>query len=169
MIKVVLSLIFAVCVSEAALASTVSYEIRHSTQDKSGRLVAEGTKVYSYADIKVTCVQTLCKKTLLLEQGYSVGASIYREPKLKGFGIWAVRNDQGFSWEWFSRAGEDSFKKLQEEEMVSVKYQGLPVLEEIAEIRFDTDVYLRLDEYHTSDGNPQGIYIKKNSILKFAP
>lgn len=169
MIKTVLSLIFVLCLLETALASSVAYEIHHSTQDKNGQPVAEGTKEYSYADIKVNCDETHCRKTLLLEEGYSVGASVYRKPKLKGFGIWAARNDQGLSWEWFDRDGEGKFKKLQEGGMVTVKYQGLPVVEEIAEIIFDTDICLRLDESYAVDAVPHRILIKKDSILKFAP
>ncbi len=169
MIKTLLSVIFVACLLDAALASSVAYEIFHFTKDKNGQLVAEGNKEYSYGDIKVSCDENHCRKTLLLERGYGVGASVYREPRLKGFGIWATRNNEGFSWEWFGRDGEDKFKKLQEGGMVTVKYQGLPVLEEIAEIRFDTDVYLRLDESHSSDGDTQRILIKKDSILKFVP
>jgi len=169
MIKTVLSLIFVLWLSEAAFASSVAYEIYDFTQDKNGQLVAEGSKEYLYTDIKAECDEVHCKKSLLLEQGYSIGASIYRESKLKGFGLWAKINDQGFSWEWFNLTGEGTFKKLQEGGMVTVTYQGLPAVEEIAEIIFDTDISLRLDDSPQVGALAQRILIKKGSILKFVP
>jgi len=156
-------------VTKSALASTITYEIYDYSKDKNGHLVAAGSKEYSDVDINIACDNSHCKKILLLEQGYSVGASIYREQKLTGFGIWVRRNNQGFSWEWFNLDGNRTFKKLQEGGMVTVKYSGLPIVEEIAEIIFDTNISLRLNESNEVGSVTQRILIKKGSILKFTP
>lgn len=105
-------------------------------------------------------------KSIPLEKGFGIGASIYREPEITGFGIWARGSACGFSWEWFNVAGPGKFEKLQESGEVSVIHRKVGPNKEIAEIHFDTDVSLRLNESKEVGGTTHRILIRKGSVLK---
>jgi hypothetical protein len=106
-------------------------------------------------------------KLLMLSDGFGIGASIYREPEITGFGLWAKKSDCGFSWEWFNLSGPGTYIKIQESGEVTVAYRASQATKEIAEIRFDSDVWLRLNESEDVKRLTHRILIKKGSILKF--
>jgi hypothetical protein len=150
-------------------AEKLSFEI-YKLDEKGARIrIAEGVKEYQDADFEVRKGRgdKHWSKSLSLANGFGVGASIYQEPKITGFGMWAQGSGCGFSWEWFNLSGPNSYVKLQESGEVSVLYRGAKEEKEIAEIKFDTDVSLRLRETRTVNRETHRILIKKGSILKF--
>ncbi len=158
----------------AARAESISYEIYSFMDGAEGKLLAQGTKNYSLSDIKV--IENEYKgevhwsKYLELEDGFKVGSSIYREPQITGFGLWAKQSPCGFSWEWFRASGAGSFRKLQEGGAVSVVFHDANGLKEIVAVHFDTDISLRLNEtWKEVGGITHRILVKKGSVLKFSP
>jgi hypothetical protein len=155
-------------------AETIDYEISRISSDNVSIVLAKGKKEYSVSDIVVeeknSDGEIHWSKTLPLENGFGVGASIYREPKLTGFGLWGVNDGcRSFSWEWFNIEKLGTFKKLQEGGMVLVTYQGQPLVEEIAEIFFTTDISLRINNSCEVGKVTHRLLIKKGSVLTFAP
>lgn len=157
-----------------AHSETIMYEIYEYIDNPDGVLIAKGTKDYSGSDINVVEKnhdgEIHWAKSLELLSGYGIGASIYREPKTKGFGLWGVGSPCGFSWEWFRLAEPGEFNKLKESGSVSVKFHKVDGLEEIVEIHFDTDISMRLNETRKKVGEvTHRILVKKGSVLKFSP
>lgn len=155
----------------AARAERIDYEI--FTVDESGSLalIAKGIKEYGDVDIDIEernfRGESHWSKSLALEGDFSVGASIYREPAITGFGLWVKRSPCGFSWEWFDAMSPGRFEKLQETGQVSVAYRDVGQMKEISEITFDTDVSLRLNESQDIHRKTHRILVKKGSVLKF--
>ena len=155
-------------------AETIEYEITSISSENVASVLAKGAKDYSVKNIVVEertrNGEVHWVKTLPLEKGFAVGASIYREQKLTGFGLWAVGDGcRSFSWEWFNVEKPGIFRKLQEGGMVAVTYQGQPLVEEIAEITFKTDISLRVNNSCEVGKVTHRVLIKKGSVLKFAP
>ena len=67
-------------------------------------------------------------KSLPLSDTFAVGASVYQESKLDGFGLFVSRrgDQRGFSWEWFERESGSTFRKLQGQGRVSVLPRSRP-------------------------------------------
>lgn len=154
-------------------AEKLIYEIYSLDGDKKPTLLAKGVKEYSDSDIQIEKKeyqgQVHWAKFIGLEKEFGVGASIYREQEVTGFGIWAKGSPCGFSWEWFNIRGPGKFNKLQESGEVSVTYREIEKAKEIAEIHFDTDISLRLDESNEVGKKTHRILIKQGSVLKFPP
>jgi len=158
----------------SANSESVTYEIYDYTTNPDGVLISSGTKQYSVSDIDVVEKEHNGEihwaKSLELDSGFSIGASIYREEKGKSFGLWAAGSPCGFSWEWFKLTDPGKLKKLQETGFISVIYDDAGGLKEIVEIHFDTDVSLRLNETRKNIGEvTHRILVKKGSVLKFSP
>lgn len=154
-------------------AATIEYEIYSYMGEDNGVLLAKGARTYDEADVEVIEKEHRGEvhwaKSLELEGGFRIGASIYREPRITGFGLWAKNSPCGFSWEWFNASSSDTFKKLQEGGVVSVKYRKVEGLLEIAAISFESDIFLRLNETRKEvAGVTHRILIKKGSVLVFA-
>lgn len=160
-------------VAAPAWAAEVVYELYSLDANGESALLAKGTKRYSDADFEVERREhrreVHWSKSLPLEKGLGIGASIYQEPDVTGFGMWATGSPCGFSWEWFNVAGPGKFKKLQESGEVSVSYRAIGPNKEIAEIRFDTDVSLRLNESKEVGRTTHRVVIRKGSVIKFPP
>jgi len=159
------------CVSNSA---SLQYEIYEFGERSNPKLIASGKKEYSQADIiieeKLARDEPFWSKSLTLEAGFSVGASIYRNRETKGFGMWGSLSDcDSFSWEWFDLKALGVFEKRQESGQISVKYQGQPMYQEITDIRFDTDISLRVDKKSGGEQVEYRIVVKKGSELKFSP
>ncbi|HAW52261.1 MAG TPA: hypothetical protein DCX54_08040 [Flavobacteriales bacterium] len=157
-----------------AHAETIEYEITRISEGNTSTLIAKGKKEYSAEDIIVKedkCPgQEHFSKKLMLEKGFGIGASIYQEPKLTGFGLWGViERGRSFSWEWFNLRQPGIFKKLQENGTVSVSCIDDPRYEEIGEIYFSTDISFRINTSQEIGRVTHRILIKKGSILKFTP
>lgn len=158
----------------SAWAESLEYEIMSISDDNIATVLAKGKKEYSAKDIVVeernVKGEVHWAKALPLEKGFSVGASVYREPKLTGFGLWAeIDEGRSFSWEWFNVEKPGIFRKLQEGGVVTVTYQGLPLVEEIASIYFATDISLRINNSNEVGKDTHRVLIKKGSVLKFSP
>lgn len=173
MLKRLLLLSFLLIFANAGWAEKIDYEIYAVDEASKPTLIAKGVKVYGDADLEIdernVQGEIHWSKSLELEGGFSIGASIYREPEVTGFGLWAQRSPCGFSWEWFNVSAPGRFKKLQETGQLSVTYRNVGSMKEISEIVFDTDVSLRLNESQDINRKTQRILVKKGSVLKFPP
>lgn len=163
-----------VLVSLPVGAETIDYEITSISNENVTTILARGKKEYSVKDIVVEernrNGEVHWAKSLLLEKDFAVGASVYREPKLTGFGLWASGGGcRSFSWEWFNIEEPGLFRKLQEGGMVEVTYQGQPLVEEIAVITFKTDISLRINNSCEVGKATHRVLVKKGSVLRFAP
>ena len=152
-------------------AESLHYQIYGIDETGNAAVITKGVRNYTDAEVRVN--ERLFRgrihweKSLVLEDGFTIGASVYREPEVTGFGIWARRSDRGFSWEWFDAAAPSKFTKLQESGQLSIAYHNVGSLKEISEITFDTDVSLRLYEPRSSKRATHRIVIKAGSVLKF--
>lgn len=166
-------LIALLCASMPAWAEKLFYEIYSLDLNGKQTLLAKGVKEYTDSDIQIESREYRGKihwsKSLALEKEFGIGASIYREPEITGFGIKAKGSPCGFSWEWFNVLSPGKFKKLQESGEVSVAYREIGNMKEIAEIHFDTDISLRLNESKEVGKETHRILIKKGSVLKLPP
>ncbi len=173
MLKRLLLLSFLLIFANAGRAEKIDYEIYTVDETGNPALIAKGVKEYGDADLEIdernVRGEIHWSKSLELEGGFSVGASIYREPEVTGFGLWAQRSPCGFSWEWFNASASGRFKKLQETGQLSVTYRNVGPVKEISEIVFDTDVSLRLNESQDVHRKTHRILVKKGSVLKFPP
>lgn len=171
MVKRVLLLSLLLIWATAGKAEKIDYEIFAVDEAGNLALITKGVKDYGDADLDIeernSQGEIHWSKSLELEGGFSVGASIYREPEVTGFGLWAQRSPCGFSWEWFNATAPEHFKKLQETGQLSVTYRNAGPMKEIAEIVFDTDVSLRLNESQDIHRKTHRILVKKGSVLKF--
>lgn len=173
MLKRLLLLSFLLIFANACRAEKIEYEIFALDEAGKPTLLAKGVKEYADADVEIeernVRGEIHWSKSLLLEGGFSVGGSIYREPQVTGFGLWARHSACGFSWEWFNASASGRFKKLQETGQLSVTYRNVGSMKEISEIVFDTDVSLRLNESQDIHRDTHRILVKKGSVLKFPP
>jgi len=138
--------------------------------------IAEGTRNYTHDDIQIeTGPAPNAKnwtKTLSIDHGFSIGASVYREPKIDGFGLWMRKNGGGFSWEWFDLEKKDIFRKRQGKGRVKVQFKSIEGEQELASIEFLDDVTFRLDTlwfipfWHKDTHN---LLVRKGSVLWLAP
>lgn len=169
--RFVLALLLSVALP--AWAEEVVYEIYSLDANGNPTVLAKGSKEYSDSDIRIERREyrgeVHWSKSLSLEKGFGIGASIYQEPEITGFGIWAEGSPCGFSWEWFNVTGPGKFKKLQELGEVSVVYREVGQNIEIAEIHFDTDISLRLNESKEVGKKTHRIFVRKGSVLKLPP
>lgn len=153
-----------------AWAQQIEYQIFTVDEGGNQTKIADGVKEYSETDFEIFKGHgnNHWSKSLELAQGFGVGASIYQEPAISGFGMWAQGSPCGFSWEWFNRSGPSSFIKLQESGEISVVMRGDEGggTKEIAEIKFDTDISLRLNE-SKRERETHRLLIRKGSVLKF--
>lgn len=153
-------------------ASTIDYEIHELLRGGQGsKLIAKGKREYSIKNVEVHPYQRngrpIAEKLVELEQGYRVGARIFYEKELTGFGLLAKRADSDFSWEWYNKHTADRFRKLQGGTFVSVRVVRRPTVEELAEVKFLQDTPLRFIADRRGMNDTHVILIKAGSILKF--
>ena len=150
-----------------AQAESIEYEIYEQGSD-SQTLIAKGTRTYTASDVKISPYesegQRVAEKMIELEKGYKVGARIFYEKKLTGFGLLAEKSKDDFSWNWYDQVQGKLFKKLKGKGTVEVKVSGLPMYEELSEVKFLEDTYLSFKE---SDNNERKILIKAGSVFRF--
>lgn len=160
--------------SASVHSESVMYEIYDYTTNPDGILISSGTRQYSVSDIDIVERESFGEihwaKSLELDAGFGIGASIYKKEKETGFGLWATGSPCGISFEWFKLTGPGKLRKLKETGLISVVYHEEDHLKEITEIHFDTDVSLKLNETRKNIGEvTHRISIKKGSVLKFSP
>lgn len=152
-------------------AETITYEIYElSPRGQGPRLVAKGVREYTVKDVQVHPYQRdgvqISEKFVELEQGYRIGARIFYEAELTGFGLLAKRSRDDFSWEWYSKQAGNRFRKLQGGTYVEVSVAGTPGKQELAEVVFVDDTRLRFKPIG-ADSDTHGIIIKAGSVLRF--
>lgn len=176
MLRIVFWILFALAASRAH-AETINYSIYSIPLFGSQReLVSEGKKVYAPSDIKVAKVTAADKegwqKSLSVAPEFEVGASIYRERQVDGFGMWIHKNGSGFSWEWFVRESPDTFRKLQGNGLLKVRFTRSESFDEVDEIEFLTDVTMRLNTrwfIPFLHKDTDELVVRKGSVLRLTP
>jgi hypothetical protein len=108
----------------------------------------------------------IVEKFVELEQGYKVGARIFYEKELTGFGLLAQKSDDDFSWNWYSREFGNRFRKLRGGTLVEVKVTGRPIFEELTEVSFVEDTRLGFKVGRAED-HTHTILVKAGSVLRF--
>ena len=98
-------------ISTAAFAGNIQYEIHEKS---TGTLIGSGVKEYKVTDVIVNAYtsrgEKVIEKLIELEQGFKIGARIFSEPKLTGFGLVAELEEGDFSWEWYKKKGASDFR-----------------------------------------------------------
>ncbi len=155
-----------------AAAEVIEYEIYELSKSGEARqLIARGKREYSLKDIEVHPYQRdgrqIAEKLIELEQGYRVGARIFYEKELTGFGLLAKRTKADFSWEWYNKETGNRFKKLQGHTYVTVRTVGQPMVEELTEVKFLEDTNLRFIANRQGMDDTHSIIVKAGSVLKF--
>ena len=162
------TLLILLMASIISYAGNIKYEIYNASLNK---LIAKGEKIYSLKDIVESPYerdgQKINEKMIELEQGYKVGARIFEEFKLTGFGLVAELKSSDFSWEWYEKEKDFLFKKLQGGTYIKVRVSGGPMLEILEEVYFIDDTELEFKSRCKENKYKYRIIIKKGSVLKF--
>jgi hypothetical protein len=103
-----------------------------------------------------------------LWQDWIVGASIYREKDLNGFGLWIHNKDGGFSWNWFTRESRQIYRKLKGDGHVEAKFVPNKDYEELVAVEFLDDIALTGNFGWFPFGDTHHVIIKKGSVLRLA-
>jgi hypothetical protein len=155
--------------SSTAGAEAITYEVYEISKIGS-RLIAKGKREYTVSDVTVRPYERegrkIAEKFVELEQGYRVGARIFFEKELTGFGLLARHSDHDFSWEWYNKESANRFRKLQGGTAVEVSVSGRPLMEELTEVRFIDDTSLGFMVGRARDDTHK-IIIKAGSVLRF--
>lgn len=149
-------------------AAEIGYEI---IEKSSATIIAKGIREYGKEDLLlspyVTQGRHVVEKFIELEKGFKVGARIFQEHRLAGFGLVAQLTDEDFSWEWYNHKEGNLFVKLQGGTLAKVKSSGLPVIEILEEVEFLEDTKLCFQLGGPGRDESHDIVIKKGSVLKF--
>ncbi len=164
----ILSAIIFLLLSLSAHAEEIKYEIYEIS---TGKLLASGVRRYSSKDVISFPYEVrgepVVEKYVELGRGYKVGARIFREPRLTGFGLVAQLTRKDFSWEWYNKKEGSLFQKLQGQTYVTVRTSGLPVVEILEEVKFLDDTKLSFCLGGPGNDESHDIIIKKGSVLRF--
>jgi hypothetical protein len=161
------------CAKSAKYAS-IEYEIYSLMNSSNRELLAKGTIMCDPNNVssveRSAFGQTFWQKSIQLSKGFVVGASVYRETELNGFGLWISGTEGGFSWNWFTRESGFRYKKLQGEGRVEATMAPNKEYEELVAVEFLTDVTLtgRFGGFPFL-GDTHQVVIKKGSVLRLAP
>ena len=161
-------LFLAVFTANVAASSEISFEIRDHAVDQ---VIHSGSVEYSSRDVIETWYEypdgePVAEMEVPLDGGFTVGARIFSETKLTGFGIVGHRARTDFSWEWFELCSGETFNKLQGDAQVKVRLSGMPVFEILREIELLDDVLVEIQSY-PGEGVTYSILLKAGSVLKF--
>lgn len=105
------------------------------------------------------------QKWIQLNSEFSLGASIFRDKRLDGFGLWIRRNGKGFSWNWFTREAGLVFRKLQGDGRVEASLSPNDEYQELAAVTFLDDVTLTGQFGLLPFWDTHQVVIKKGSVL----
>lgn len=169
----VLSSLLILFASQFCLAETIHYEIyERADSGEFTKLVASGSRTYGARDLLVSPYerdgQRIKEVLVELEGGYKIGARIFTEKRLTGFGLLAKRTDRDFSWEWYNKGDNGKFVKLQGGTVVTVKAIGLPLMEELSEVKFDEDAHLTFTLNRAGHKDTHLIVVKAGSVLRLS-
>lgn len=151
--------------SGVAAAEVIHYEV-YEVSSIGSKLITKGSRTYSIANVKVFPLimngRNISEKFVDLESGFRIGARIFSEPRLTGFGLLAGRTERDFS-----REKGDQFRKLQGGTTVTVAVYGRPFFEELAEVRFEEDTTLRFTSERRGLDDTHHVIVKAGSVLRF--
>lgn len=161
-------------------AREISYEVI-SLKDRNilvASVISNGVRKYTEEDIIIE--EKIGKKdntkfwskSILLDEQFAVGASIYRRKEHAGLGLWAKRTDEkGFSWEWFNLDKESEerniYRKLQGSGEIKVTFKEIDDSKEISKIIFNSDIIFRYMGDPESKSITHLIVIRKGSVMDF--
>jgi hypothetical protein len=159
----------------AGPTATISYEIFSVAGSDGRKSIARGVRTYTPACdvlIRKEGPRKAWSGSLDLSEGFAIGTTVYREPKLTGFGLVVERPDggHGFSWDWFDLEQDNVFTKLQGAGRVAVEVARGPDYEEMQTVEFLDDVTLRyLDDTSRPPGtHTHEIVVGRGSVLRLA-
>lgn len=105
-----------------------------------------------------------------LGSDFVMSVCVSKQVQIQGFGLFISRrsNAQGFSWEWFDRAGAGIFEKRQGHSRVAATIHRSVGCEELECVEFLDDVALRyLDAITKPPGtHTHEVVIRKGSVFK---
>jgi hypothetical protein len=158
--------------TSSASAESINYEI-YALHRSGDELLAKGTLTYMPRDVQV--VERVSSKhgrfwdkSVRVWEDFSIGASVYREQSLCGFGLWIQKGVGGFSWDWFTQESGNTYRKLQGGGRVRVVLAPSKAYEELVAIEFLDNVTLRFRE-SLFFGDTHHIVVHKGSVLRLAP
>lgn len=166
----------------AAKAESIRYELYEVHEDGNRALLERGVRTYTLDDVVVArswlTQKTFWSKEIPVAKGFAAGASIYREPELKGFGLWLRDRGSilgritggGFSWDWFNQESGLVYRKLQGGGRVRVTLVPSTQFEEIAAVEVLEDITLRVNTHvFLNDRDTYNLVVTKGSVLRFSP
>lgn len=152
-----------------AQTETIAYEIFELQRD-GPKSIASGVRTYSIADVVakpyVRDGMEIVEKSIELEKGFWIGARVFREPRLTGFGLVSGRSEDDFSWDWYSHSFGTQFTKLQGGTTVTVQTFGAPFFQELASVSFNEDTVLRFVAARRGREDTHHIHVKAGSVLR---
>jgi len=169
----VLFLMGLLLVAECGCRDSLKYEIYAIQRGSEPNLLAKGTTKADGSNVRTAKRSVFGvrfeQKWIELDSGFSVGASVYREKQLDGFGLWIHRNGSGFSWNWFTRESGLVFRKLQGNGRIKASLTPNEEYEELAGVRFLDDVTLTGQFGWLLYWDTHHVIVKKGSLLRFIP
>jgi hypothetical protein len=164
-------------------AETIVYELYDVSNRRSRVLLAKGVKEYSTKDVMVE--KGLIgrapnwSKEIPIAEGFHAGAVIYREKELTGFalqlkrrgGFMGLLSQGGFSWDWFDRESDLTFRKRQGGGRIKVSLVPSAEFQEIAAIEVLEDVTLRVigqPWWFFGKEDTHHLVVRKGSVFRFA-
>jgi hypothetical protein len=191
-------------------AETINYELYKLNEQGVPKLLTSGTRDYTPKEIEVqenkSVTQTenshdafyvtdgknefkvelgstslhSWEKGLVIKNGFVIGARIFRDKTLTGFGLWLkrqrkwyeIKGEDGCSWDWFNQEKGSVFSKLQGSGKVKATTTTGAGYKELTSVVFLEDVTLRLDDDKASffsQSHTYNMIIKKGSVLRLAP
>jgi hypothetical protein len=159
--------------TRSAKQDSLDYEIYALKSGRNRELLASGTIKSDGKNVKSIegslFGETFWQKDVPLWKDWFVGASVYREKNLTGFGIWFGNKDGGFSWNWFTRESGRTYRKLQGEGRVEVTFAPTEEYEELVAVEFLDDVTLTGNFGWLPFADTHQLIIKKGSVFRLAP
>lgn len=172
--------LFLASLSEAA---EVRYRLFALQSGQAPALLSEGTRTYGLQDVAVAAAGTGAskhyQKTVQVTGSFVVGASVSPGEKIDGFGLWIRKepawwefwSDGGFSWEWFDRVSEETFRKRQGPGLVRATFNKMNGKFELSSVQFLQDVTFRLNArpwFLSSDEETHHMLVLAGSELRIA-
>jgi hypothetical protein len=137
--------------------------------------IFSGARDYDLPDVKVEERRgaggaPFWSKSVSLKDGFRVGAHVKPEKAISGFGLW-IQHDgmpRGFSWEWFNKADDGLFEKLQGRGIVRATFIPRGEEQELAALEFLDDIDLRFQQdINAGPGHTSHVVrIKAGSVLR---
>ncbi len=163
-------LMWAMAAPAHAALPTLTYEIYDIIENGEQVLIANGSKRYQPEQVQVITQkegdETFWLKQVPLDKGYALGVTVHRDKLIDGIALWVDGPLCGFSWDFFLADKSGHFIKRLGASSLSVQMRKVGDLQEVAEIRFDTDVWLKISTQVKLGNWTQYILIREGSVLQ---